>query len=73
MHPALPSGVHLKALETYDIIFRCMGTNRLACELFIYSSGEFCFTYIMWLIFIMVLTFTSIKSKSISAWTMGTP
>ncbi|KAF7267207.1 protein DOP1 homolog [Rhynchophorus ferrugineus] len=41
MHPALPSGVHLKALETYDIIFRCMGTNRLACELFIYSSGLF--------------------------------
>ncbi|ENN78336.1 hypothetical protein YQE_05139, partial [Dendroctonus ponderosae] len=41
MHPALPSGVHLKALETYDIIFRCMGTNRLAYELFIYSSGEF--------------------------------
>lgn len=40
MHPALPSGVHLKALETYDIIFRCMGTNRLACELFIYSSGN---------------------------------
>ncbi|KAL1518230.1 hypothetical protein ABEB36_001886 [Hypothenemus hampei] len=41
MHPALPSGVHLKALETYDVIFRCMGTNRLACELFIYSSGLF--------------------------------
>ncbi|KAJ8938330.1 hypothetical protein NQ318_007043 [Aromia moschata] len=41
MHPALPSGVHLKALETYDIIFRCMGTNRLACELFIYSAGLF--------------------------------
>ena len=28
MHPALPSGVHLKALDTYDIIFKCMGTNR---------------------------------------------
>ena len=28
MHPALPSGVHLKALNTYDIIFKCMGTNR---------------------------------------------
>ncbi|XP_060520914.1 protein dopey-1 homolog [Cylas formicarius] len=41
MHPALPSGVHRKALETYDIIFRCMGTNRLASELFIYSSGLF--------------------------------
>jgi hypothetical protein len=41
MHPALPSGVHLKALETYDIIFRCMGTNRLSQELFIYSAGLF--------------------------------
>lgn len=41
MHPALPSGVHLKALETYDIIFKCMGTNRLSHELFIYSAGEY--------------------------------
>lgn len=40
MHPALPSGVHLKALETYDIIFRTMGTSRLAQELFIYSAGR---------------------------------
>lgn len=39
MHPALPAGVHLKALETYDVIFKCMGTNRLAQELFIYSAG----------------------------------
>ncbi|XP_033225159.1 protein dopey-1 homolog isoform X2 [Belonocnema kinseyi] len=41
MHPALPSGVHLKALDTYDIIFKCMGTNRLSHELFIYSAGLF--------------------------------
>ncbi|XP_059082535.1 protein dopey-1-like isoform X2 [Tigriopus californicus] len=41
MHPALPSGVHLKALDTYDIIFKCMGTNRLAQELFVYSAGLF--------------------------------
>lgn len=41
MHPALPSGVHLKALETYDIIFKCMGTNRLSHELFIYSAGMY--------------------------------
>lgn len=40
MHPALPSGVHLKALETYDTIFKCMGTNRLSHELFIYSAGN---------------------------------
>ena len=32
MHPALPSGVHQKALETYDIIFKCMGTNRCLFE-----------------------------------------
>lgn len=43
MHPALPSGVHLKALETYDIIFKCMGTNRLSQELFIYSAGNHSF------------------------------
>ena len=41
MHPALPAGVHLKALDTYDIIFKCMGTNRLAQELFLYSAGLF--------------------------------
>lgn len=41
MHPALPSGVHLKALETYDIVFKCIGTNRLSQELFIYSAGLF--------------------------------
>ncbi|XP_065156421.1 protein dopey-1 homolog isoform X2 [Atheta coriaria] len=41
MHPALPSGVHLKALETYDIMFKSMGTNRLAEELFIYGAGLF--------------------------------
>ncbi|XP_018014100.1 protein dopey-1 isoform X2 [Hyalella azteca] len=41
MHPALPSGVHLKALETYDIIFKNIGTRRLGQELFIYSAGLF--------------------------------
>ncbi|XP_067674328.1 protein dopey-1-like isoform X1 [Haliotis asinina] len=41
LHPALPSGVHLKALETYDIIFKCIGTQRLAVDLFIYSAGMF--------------------------------
>ncbi|XP_021360674.1 protein dopey-1-like isoform X2 [Mizuhopecten yessoensis] len=41
LHPALPSGVHLKALETYDIIFKCIGTQRLAQDLFIYSAGLF--------------------------------
>lgn len=41
MHPALPSGVHLKALETYDVIFSSIGVDRLASELFIYSAGLF--------------------------------
>uniref|UniRef100_A0A0K8SYQ5 DOP1 N-terminal domain-containing protein n=1 Tax=Lygus hesperus TaxID=30085 RepID=A0A0K8SYQ5_LYGHE len=41
MHPNLPFGVHLKALETYDLIFKSMGTNRLSQELFIYSAGLF--------------------------------
>lgn len=41
MHPALPSGVHLKALETYDIIFKNIGTKRLGQELFIYSAGVY--------------------------------
>jgi len=37
MHPALPSGVHLKALETYSVIFSKTGPERLATE-FIYRS-----------------------------------
>ena len=41
LHPALPSGVHLKALETYDIIFKCIGFKRLAQDLFTYSAGVF--------------------------------
>lgn len=40
MQQALPAGVHSKALESYDIIFKCMGTNRLSHELFIYSAGK---------------------------------
>uniref|UniRef100_A0A8C3T447 Protein dopey-2 n=1 Tax=Chelydra serpentina TaxID=8475 RepID=A0A8C3T447_CHESE len=41
LHPALPSGVHLKALETYEIIFKIIGTKWLAKDLFFYSSGLF--------------------------------
>lgn len=39
LHPALPSGVHLKALETYDLIFKLIGAARLSNQLFIYSAG----------------------------------
>ncbi|XP_060944174.1 protein dopey-2 isoform X2 [Limanda limanda] len=41
LHPALPSGVHLKALETYEVIFKIIGTKSLSKDLFIYSSGLF--------------------------------
>uniref|UniRef100_UPI00398E42B7 protein DOP1A n=1 Tax=Pristiophorus japonicus TaxID=55135 RepID=UPI00398E42B7 len=41
LHPALPSGVHRKALETYEIIFKIIGSKRLAKDLFLYSSGLF--------------------------------
>ena len=41
LHPALPSGVHLKALETYDLIFKCIGTDKLAEDIFTYCSGLF--------------------------------
>ena len=41
MHPLLPSGVHLKALETYNLIFDCLGQERLLAELTIYSNGLF--------------------------------
>ena len=41
LHPALPSGVHLKALETYKLIFKQIGKPRLTKDLFIYSAGLF--------------------------------
>lgn len=41
MHPLLPSGVHLGALETYDLIFKAIGPQRLLAELTIYSNGLF--------------------------------
>ena len=33
--------MHLKALESYDVIFSNIGSERLAAELFIYSAGLF--------------------------------
>ncbi|KAK9411388.1 protein dopey-1 [Crotalus adamanteus] len=41
LHPALPGGVHRKALETYEIVFKIIGPKRLAKDLFLYSSGLF--------------------------------
>lgn len=40
LHPALPSGVHLKALETYEVIFKIIGTKWLAKDLFIYRYKQ---------------------------------
>ncbi|KAJ8252976.1 hypothetical protein GJAV_G00207790 [Gymnothorax javanicus] len=40
LHPALPSGVHLKALETYEVIFKIIGTKWLAKDLFIYRQHD---------------------------------
>lgn len=41
LNPSLPSGVHLKALETYDLIFKIIDNKRLVQELGIYSNGLF--------------------------------
>ena len=41
LHPALPSGVHLKALEVYTVLFQNIGTENLSKDLFLYSSGLF--------------------------------
>lgn len=45
LHPALPSGVHLKALETYEIIFKIVGTKWLAKDLFLYRYSCFLLWY----------------------------
>ena len=45
LHPALPSGVHLKALETYEIIFKIVGTKWLAKDLFLYRYTPFPLSY----------------------------
>ena len=41
LHPALPSGVHLKALEVYTVLFQNIGIDNLKKDLFFYSSGLF--------------------------------
>ncbi|KAL7987933.1 hypothetical protein Chor_006852 [Crotalus horridus] len=39
LHPALPGGVHRKALETYEIVFKIIGPKRLAKDLFLYRTN----------------------------------
>ncbi|EGT31247.1 CBN-PAD-1 protein [Caenorhabditis brenneri] len=41
LHPALPMGVHLKALETYKIIFEILGPTKLPDCLYLYAVGLF--------------------------------
>jgi hypothetical protein len=41
LHPALPSGVHLKALEVYTVLFQNIGPENLSKDIFLYSSGLF--------------------------------
>ncbi|CAI2173784.1 1528_t:CDS:10 [Funneliformis geosporum] len=43
LNPALPPGVHQKALEVYDYIFNSIGIEQLADDLPIYSQGLFPF------------------------------
>ncbi|CAG8475177.1 8083_t:CDS:10 [Diversispora eburnea] len=43
LNPALPPGVHQKALEVYDYIFDSIGTEQLADDLSIYAQGLFPF------------------------------
>ncbi|KRY16496.1 Protein pad-1 [Trichinella patagoniensis] len=40
-HPSLPVGVHIKALECYEIIFDLLGESDLANSLHLYASGLF--------------------------------
>ncbi|CAA22324.2 Protein pad-1 [Caenorhabditis elegans] len=41
LHPALPMGVHLKALETYRQIFEILGPNKLPECLYLFAVGLF--------------------------------
>ncbi|CAG8758645.1 5116_t:CDS:2, partial [Acaulospora morrowiae] len=43
LNPALPPGVHQKALEVYTHIFKSIGTDQLAEDLPVYSHGLFPF------------------------------
>ncbi|CAG8680344.1 18141_t:CDS:10 [Gigaspora margarita] len=43
LNPGLPPGVHQKALEVYDYIFKSIGSEQLAEDLPIYSQGLFPF------------------------------
>lgn len=41
LHPALPHGVHLKALETYRQLFDIIGQRQLPQLLYLFTLGLF--------------------------------
>ena len=41
LHPNLPGGVHLKAIDVYRAIFDRIGSKGLTSDLLLYSSGLF--------------------------------
>ena len=41
LNPSLPSGVHRKVLETYQIIFKMIDPQQLATDIPVYSAGLF--------------------------------
>lgn len=41
LHPALPMGVHVKALEAYKVIFDLLGPEKLPEYLYLYAVGLF--------------------------------
>lgn len=41
LHPGLPNGVQMKALETYDHLFKAIGSDNLMQELSKFSNGLF--------------------------------
>ncbi|CAK9295737.1 unnamed protein product [Gordionus sp. m RMFG-2023] len=41
LHPALPSGVHLKTLQIYELIFKTIGIKNLSEDFSIYTFGIF--------------------------------
>ncbi|KAJ1614008.1 Dop1p-like protein [Cryptosporidium canis] len=45
LNPSLPSGVHIKALETYGGIFEKIGKSELSSDLALYGSGLFPFFF----------------------------
>lgn len=75
LHPALPSGVHLKALETYEVIFKIIGTKWLAKDLFIYRweinpDIFLCWIVLLWAINNVLICFWFSVQACFHCWAM---